>query len=49
MVCRKSLYRKIVFSVDYVKIIELHVLHTKVNGKLSIWNNEGNNIYKKGQ
>ena len=36
MVCRKSLYRKIVFSVDYVKIIELHVVHTKVNGKLSI-------------
>ena len=48
--------KKFFFSVDYVKIIELHVhtlnymLYTHdFTCNLTWWNNEGNDIYKKDQ
>ena len=49
MVYRKNLIieKKIFFSVDYVKIIELHVAHNDVTCNLSRWNKWTNDIYKK--
>ena len=35
------------FSVDNVKIIELHFVRTDVTCNLSRWNNGGNDTYKK--
>ena len=41
--------KKNFFSVDHVKIIELHVYTHDVTCNLSRWNNEGNDISKKDQ
>ena len=50
MVYRKNFVEKNrFFSVDYLKIIELHVVHTDVTCSLSRLNNRGDDIYKKGQ
>ena len=38
-----------IFSVDYVKISELHVVHTWRQMQSGRWNNGGNDIYKKDQ
>ena len=46
---KNSLWKKIFFSVDYVKVIELHVAHDDGTCNMSRRNKVGNDIYEKDQ